>query len=454
MSSLWEQCKTTMKQKHMRPSPKIRNILNPCKKILPAKLSLVIEYIKRISLPMLQRTCVRGSMTVEAALVLPLFCFFVISMGNAIEIIRLHGNLEVALWNAGRQIGVYGALPEGQQGSADHRLEAVAVSYTYVKEQIEEQLGEEYLEMSPLDGGSDGLQFLESNIEGDIYTINMTYRIAGISQLSGFKKFRMANRYYGHMWNGYEIPEPEDEEYIYVTENGRVYHTNRECTHIRLSVRVVEATEALREYRPCEKCTDKIPHPTGGLLFFVSENGECYHSRRDCPGLKRTVQKIPKEEAFKYEVCSRCRGNNSKDRENKMVFWVEKIIWSVYLGKISLCDIRKRTIPVWLLFLGSLLVITDICIMGWKTGIIVETVPGIILLLLTKMTKAIGMADGIVLIQLGSICRDGQALLIFCLSLIYIFLYSMILYMLRRDRKRRIPYIPFLFLAYLTTWMI
>ena len=73
-----------------------------------------------------------------------------------------------------------------------------------------------------------------------------------------------------------------------------------------------------------------------------------------------------------------------------MVFWVEKIIWSVYLGKISLCDIRKRTIPVWLLFLGCLLVITDICIMGWKTGIIVEMVPGIILLLLTKMTEAIG----------------------------------------------------------------
>ena len=75
----------------MRPSPKIRNILNPCKKILPSKLSLVIEYIKRISLPMLQRTCVRGSMTVEAALVLPLFCFFVISMGNAIEIIMPGG---------------------------------------------------------------------------------------------------------------------------------------------------------------------------------------------------------------------------------------------------------------------------------------------------------------------------------------------------------------------------
>ena len=315
MSSLWEQCKTTIKQKHMRPSPKIRNILNQCKKNLPVKVSLVIEYIKRISLPILRNTCVKGSMTVEAALVLPLFCFFMIYMGNAIEMIRLHGNLEVALWNVGRQIGVYGALPEGQQDSADHRLEAVVVSYIYVKEQIEEQLGKEYLEAAPLDGGSRGLQFLESNIEGDIYEINMTYRITGIPQLSGFREFRMANRYYGHMWNGYEIPgAEEDGEYIYVTENGRVYHTNRECTHIQLSVRAVEGTAAIWKYRPCEKCIDQIPDPTEEMLFFISENGECYHSRRDCSGLKRTVQKIPKEEAANYEECSRCREYNSEDR--------------------------------------------------------------------------------------------------------------------------------------------
>ena len=307
MSSLWEQCKTTIKLKHMRPSPKIRNILNPCKKFLPAKLSLVIEYIKRISLPMLKSTCIKGSMTVEAALVLPLFCFFVISMGNAMEMIRLHGNLEVALWNVGRQIGIYGALPERQQDSSSHRLEAVAVAYTYVRKQIEDQLGKEYLETAPVDGESNGLQFLESNIEGDIYEINMTYRVAGFPQLPGFKQFRMANRYYGHMWNGYEIPDLEEEKYIYVTENGRVYHTDRECTHIRLSVRAVEAAEAVRGYRPCEKCIDKIPESTEKRLFLISENGECYHSRRDCSGLKRTVQKIPKEEAFKYEECRRCK---------------------------------------------------------------------------------------------------------------------------------------------------
>ena len=54
----------------------------------------------------------------------------------------------------------------------------------------------------------------------------------------------MANRYYGHLWNGYAIPGTEnDEEYVYVTEDSEVYHRSRECTHLRLSVRRVEAAE-------------------------------------------------------------------------------------------------------------------------------------------------------------------------------------------------------------------
>lgn len=234
-------------------------------------------------------------------------------MGNAIEIIRLHGNLEVALWNAGRQICVYGALPEGQQGYADHRLEAVAVSYTYVKEQIEEQLGEEYLEMSPLDGGSDGLQFLESDIEGDIYTINMTYRIAGISQLSGFKKFRMANRYYGHMWNGYEIPEAEDEEYIYVTETVEyIIRTENVRTFGYPSVwwkrqRLCGSTDHVKMHRQNTASDRRTAIFRFGKRRMLSQPAGLSRIKTDST-------KIPKEEAFKYEVCSRCRGNNSKDR--------------------------------------------------------------------------------------------------------------------------------------------
>lgn len=307
MSSLWKRCITTINQRYMRPSPKIRNDLNPCKKILPETNSFVIAYIKRISLPMLH-ALVRGSMTVEAALVLPLFCSFLICMGSAIEMIRLHGNLEVALWNTGRLIGIYGALPEQSGSSSEQTLETIALSYTFVKQQIEDQLGKEYLETAPLDGGIDGLQFMESKAGDDTYEINITYRVSPISQLPGLKGFRMANRYYGHLWNGYEIPVPEEEEgYIYVTENGRVYHTNRECTHIRLAIRTVEGTMVPQDCRPCEKCIAEETEVLHEGIYFISESGECYHSRRDCLGLKRTVRKLPSEEASKYEECSRCR---------------------------------------------------------------------------------------------------------------------------------------------------
>lgn len=60
-----------------------------------------------------------------------------IHMGSAIEMMRLHGNLEVALWDAGRQVGIYGGIlnagDAGEKEDNDDRLGTVAVSYTYVK---------------------------------------------------------------------------------------------------------------------------------------------------------------------------------------------------------------------------------------------------------------------------------------------------------------------------------
>ena len=60
-----------------------------------------------------------------------------IHMGSAIEMMRLYGNLEVALWDAGRQVGIYGGIlnagDAGEKEDNDDRLGTVAVSYTYVK---------------------------------------------------------------------------------------------------------------------------------------------------------------------------------------------------------------------------------------------------------------------------------------------------------------------------------
>ena len=133
---------------------------------------------------------------------------------------------------------------------------------------------------------------------------------------------------------------------------------------------------------------------------------------------------------------------------------MEKMVWCGYLGWLSLRDIRKRAIPLWMLSAGGLPVLLGLLRNGWNVSVITALLPGALILLLSVLTDTVGKADGIILMLLGSACTDGRIWLLLCLSLIYIFLYSMILYMFRRDRKRRIPYIPFLFLAYLTTWMI
>lgn len=130
------------------------------------------------------------------------------------------------------------------------------------------------------------------------------------------------------------------------------------------------------------------------------------------------------------------------------------MVWCGYLGWLSLCDIRKKAIPLWMLAVGGLPVLLGLLRNEWKSGIITALLPGALLLLLSLLTNTIGKADGIVLMLLGSAYTDGRIWLLLCLSLIYIFLYSMILYISKKDLKRRIPYIPFLLIAYITTWIL
>lgn len=130
------------------------------------------------------------------------------------------------------------------------------------------------------------------------------------------------------------------------------------------------------------------------------------------------------------------------------------MVWCGYLGWLSLRDIRKRAIPLWMLSAGGLPVLLGLLRNGWNVSVITALLPGALILLLSVLTDTVGKADGIILMLLGSACTDGRIWLLLCLSLIYIFLYSMILYISTKDSKRRIPYIPFLLIAYITTWII
>lgn len=264
---------------------------------------------------------VSAGMTVEAAMVLPLFLFFFLNLSCALEMIRLRGNLELALQETGNQFSVYGAVllaeasPEQKAGGKSGILAEIgdlALSGLYAKRAVVKYAGEDYLKQSPLTKGADGLQFMESEIftSGDCFELIMTYEVSTWAQVPGIKPFRMWNRYYGHFWNGYGIPDDAGVT-VYVAENGSVYHKKRECTYLVLTIREVagwrveyERSENGNKYYRCEKCGEGDMPAT----VFVGIEGERFHYSRDCSGLKRTVFSIFLKEAGAYRPCSRCSG--------------------------------------------------------------------------------------------------------------------------------------------------
>lgn len=341
MSSLWKACVTINEliflkiQKEPSPNQEKNNLrlARDVVPLLPAAILRLISVlslkkgsdIKRISLFTFRKKRVKylgGSMTVEAAAILPLLLFFFLNLTSVIEMIRLHGNLELALWESGRRLAVYGYLEQAEvqeeEGAAAKEwglgdLAGVAVPNLYARSEVIRYTGREYLDQSPLTYGAAGLNFLESDFlnDEDCVDLTVTYQVSPMFRVPGFSAFRMGNRYYIRAWTGYNLASDIDEEqdYVYVTEYGTVYHETLECSYLKLTTRSVSLAEAYvirnskgEQYTLCWVCRDE---KMGGCVY-VTADGNRYHYSAVCPALKRIIHTINRSEAGKYRPCSRC----------------------------------------------------------------------------------------------------------------------------------------------------
>ena len=312
----------SLKKLFMRKlSPKgFRNSSVYCNKIFKKQSNLLkpIEGISALSFRTKSGKAFEGSMTVEAAIALPFFLFFFLNLLWIIEIYNLQGTLQMALRECGRELAVYAyAYDRIVQEEDDEELEAlvenVAFSYLYVKGQVENLAGIEYLDKAPIAGGREGLIYADSSIlqQGDIIDLVVSYRAAPFIDIIGFKPGWFHARYYGRAWTGYDVAgnDGAEEVYVYVAENASVYHLNRDCTHISLTIRNchIREIESLRNesgerYRPCERCIEG-----GESIVYITVTGNRYHSSGQCSGLRRTVQVVPLSQAeLHYRACSRC----------------------------------------------------------------------------------------------------------------------------------------------------
>lgn len=208
-----------------------------------------------------------GSLTIEAAVILPLFLFAALTMVSVMDLCRIQVVKQVELSEKAKKLSMY----------------------AYVSQ---EYLEEDYIDLCE----SESCKLAVSLIPN--YTVDLALR----------------GRV--HMWTGRSESEcaadaeKAAEELVYVTDHESVYHVSADCSHLKLSIYSMSGKqiESARNdyggrYKPCEKCCGTTQ--TSGY-FFISNSGEKYHTSRECSGLTRRVRLVPKKDVPHLSLCSRC----------------------------------------------------------------------------------------------------------------------------------------------------
>ena len=130
-----------------------------------------------------------------------------------------------------------------------------------------------------------------------------------------------------------------------------------------------------------------------------------------------------------------------------------RVCFGLYLGILSVRDIRKREIPILLLGLGLVFVPLFILSDAHEgiSGYLLSMIPGVVFLVISYLSRGqLGQADAGVLICVGLCIGFEAVIVVISVSLISIALFSMVMLIVGKlNRKSTLPYIPFVLLGYI-----
>lgn len=286
-------------------------------KILPTSSKYdYYSFDERISLSASLRMRLSGSIMAEAAIALPVFLTACISLLFMIEVIRMQNTIQGALLRTGKSVSEVLCLFEMDGEDSAEITFPVGIkgfSVLAMQEMVLDKVTSEKLDNACIRGGSRGLSFLYSNVVDDWIDIIVQYKVKIPFSLIPLPEFQIVQRCRIRGWTGAEglAGLDEGEIMVYMTPNGSVYHTNRNCTYLKLSIKSVlyMQVSSLRnsngaKYYPCKRCMKKMNVQT----VYITEDGTSYHSTLSCSELKRTVIAVPLSEVKDVRCCSRCGG--------------------------------------------------------------------------------------------------------------------------------------------------
>ena len=233
---------------------------------IPGRLTSLINYRK----PPCERAalCTSGSLTVEAAVILPMFLIAMLMLIHVLNICQTQTVQQAELSEKAKKLSMYAYLTE-------------------------EYYSEEYIDLTK----TEICEFPVSLIPG--YQLKLALRGRVHTWIGRSEEERKADQ------------QSISDELVYVTENYSVYHTDASCTHLKLSIYGVakenlssERNESGGRYHACEKCCSASDLVS---IYYISESGDCYHTSLACSGLIRKVRLVRRSEVAHLACCTRCQ---------------------------------------------------------------------------------------------------------------------------------------------------
>jgi hypothetical protein len=239
-----------------------------------------------------------ASITIEAALTIPLFFFAVVAFLYLFEISAISTSVKSGLQYAAKE-------------TASQKDILPALLRFNTEKLVVEGIGEDRLMRSIVVGGKNGIDCSGSNLwSGDgIYELKASYKIKLPVPVFNIPELKYSESIRVKEWSGYSPSWfHKDEETVYVAEYGIVYHKNYYCPYLNPSIKPVTSGQlsSLRnkngaKYYKCERCGASLLG-----IYYVTDYGDRYHSSLNCSGLKRTIYAVKKSEVGGKGACSKC----------------------------------------------------------------------------------------------------------------------------------------------------
>lgn len=262
----------------------------------------------------------QGSLTVEAALVLPLFVFASVCLMLPMRMMDVHRKVQTVLEVSAEDMSAYLYFKhrtageeeregDGEKAKDGEKMLAGLLAEGYLRGKVRAAVGEKMIE---------GLTFYGTEImeDGEHVRLRAEYRFILPFSVLRLKSVPMTAVSIRRAWIGregdfdfwQELWESEKDQTVYVGKGRGRYHWFKDCHYLDNKVLTVswEELEGKRNqsgarYRSCSVCGGGV----GGTVYLM-ESGESYHRNRYCSSIIAYVEAVPLSQVKGLGACSYC----------------------------------------------------------------------------------------------------------------------------------------------------